>query len=81
MVVPVMSSTEWDGELVADLTPHRPGLGEPQVVGICGASPANQTRLRCHEFEVGLVAEPTRLADRKYALVDLGGIGVVLNVS
>jgi hypothetical protein len=80
MVVPVMRSTKWDSELVADLAPHRPGLGEPQMVGVSGASAADQTRLRCHELEVGLVAEPTHLADREHAFVDLGGSGAVLDV-
>jgi hypothetical protein len=34
MVVPVMGSTEWYGELVADLASHRAGLSEPQMVGV-----------------------------------------------
>jgi hypothetical protein len=61
---------------------HRVGaeLGEPQMVGVYGASPADQTRLRRHELQVGFVAEPTRLADRKHALVDFAGGGFGLNV-
>jgi hypothetical protein len=47
------------------------------MVGVGGASPANQTRLRCNEFEVGFVAMAARLADHKYTLVDLGGSGGV----
>jgi hypothetical protein len=80
MVVPVMSSTQRNSELVAYLTSHRARLGEPQMVSVGGASAANQTRLRRNELEGGLVAEPTNLAERKYAFVDLGGSGVVLNV-
>ena len=80
MVVPVMRSAQRYGEFVADLASHRAGLGEPQVVGVSGTSPANQTGLRRHELEVGLVTEPTRLADREYAFVDLRGSSVVLNV-
>ena len=44
MVVTVMGSAQGDGELVADLAPHRAGLGEPQMVGVRGASAADQTR-------------------------------------
>src|SRR6202022_3511378 len=79
MVVPVMGSTEWYGEFVADLEAHPAGLSEPQMVSVSGASPADQTGLRRHELEVGLVTEPTRLADREYAFVDLRGGSVVLN--
>jgi hypothetical protein len=61
------------GELVADLEPHCAGLGEPQMVGVGGASSADQTGLRRNEFEVGFVAESTGLANRKYAFVDLPG--------
>jgi hypothetical protein len=76
--VAVMSPAQGDGEFVADLPPHGAGLGELQVVGISGASCADQARLRSDEFEVGLVAQPTRFADRKNALVDLARNGVVL---
>jgi hypothetical protein len=73
MVVPVMSSTERDRELVANLAPQRAGLGEPKVVGVGGTSAANQTGLRCYEFEVAFIAMPTRLADRELAFLDLCG--------
>jgi hypothetical protein len=49
MVVPVVSSTERYGEFVADLASERAGLREPRMVGVRGASAANQTRLRCNE--------------------------------
>jgi hypothetical protein len=52
-------------ELVAHLEPHRPRLSESEMVGVGGASPANQTRLRCNEFKVGFVAESSRLAERE----------------
>src|SRR5229473_3248110 len=52
VVVAVMASAQRHGELVAHLASHRAELGESQVVGISGASPADQARLRCHEFEV-----------------------------
>ena len=77
MVVAVMGSAQRYGELVADLAPHRAGLSEPQMVGVSGASPANQTGLRCDKFEMGFVAMPTRLADCELAFLDFGGSGVV----
>src|ERR1700736_242860 len=49
------------------------------MVGVGGASRADQTRLRSDEFEVGLVAQPTRFADRKDALADLAGSGIGLD--
>jgi hypothetical protein len=63
MDVTVMSPAQRDREFVADLAPHGAGLGELQAVGVCGTSRTDQTRLRSDELEVGLVAEPTRLAD------------------
>ena len=80
MDVTVMDPTERYRELIAYLQSHRARLGEPQMVGIGRAPPADQTGLRCHEFEVGLVAESTRLANCENAFIDLAGCGVVLSV-
>jgi hypothetical protein len=80
MVVPVMGSTERYGELVADLAPHRPRLGKSQMMGVSGASPANQARLRCHELEVCFIAMSARLTDRELAFLDLGGSSVGLKM-
>jgi hypothetical protein len=55
-------------------------LRKSEVVGVCEVSPANQTGLRRYEFEVSLIAEPTRLADCQHAFVDLAGSGIVLNL-
>src|ERR1700730_2719273 len=63
VVVAVMASAQRHRELVAYLASHCAGLREPQVVGVGGASSTDKTRLRRHEFEVGFVAMPTRLAD------------------
>jgi hypothetical protein len=73
MDVPVMNSAQRHGELVAHLETHRTRLGKSEMVGIGGASAADQTRLRRYEFEVGFVAEASRLAEGELALVDLGG--------
>ena len=68
-----MDSAQRHCELVAHLAPHRAGLGEPQMVGVGGASSADQTGLRGNELEVGFVAKSTGLANRKYTFVDLPG--------
>jgi hypothetical protein len=78
MDVAVMGSAQRHRELVADLSPHRAGLGEPQMMGLSRASAAHQTRLRCNELEVRLIAMPTRLADRELALLDFVGSTVGL---
>jgi hypothetical protein len=75
VIVAVMGSAQGYGELVAYLAAHRTELSEPEMVGISGASSADKTGLRCHEFEVGFVAMATRLADRKLAFLDFGWSG------
>ena len=80
MDVTVMDPAERYRELIAYLQSHRAGLGEPQMVGVGGAPPADQTGLRCYKFEVGLVSEPTRLANCEYTFIDLARSGVVLSV-
>jgi hypothetical protein len=79
MVVTVVGSAQRYSELVAHLAPHRAGLGEPQMVGVSGASSTDKAGLRGYELEVGFVAKSTGLADRKYTFVDLSG-GVVSNM-
>jgi hypothetical protein len=72
MDVPVMSPAQGYRELVAHLEPHRARLGESEMVGVSGASAADQTGLRSYEFEVGFIAESTRFAERELAFIDLG---------
>ena len=67
-------------EFVADLASHCAGLGEPQMVGVSGASAADQTRLRSDKFEMAFIAIPARLADRELAFLDFGGSGVDLKM-
>jgi hypothetical protein len=76
MVVAVMGSAQGYRELSAHLASHCAELSEPQVVGVGGASPTDQARLRCHEFEVGFVAMPAQLADRRLAFLDFGGSSI-----
>jgi hypothetical protein len=73
-----MNPAQGYGEFVADLASHCAGLGEPQMVGVGGASAAHQTGLRGNELEVGLVAVPTRLTDREFALLDFSWTSVGL---
>ena len=51
-----MNSAQGYGELIAHLEPHRARLRESEMVGVSGASAADQARLRSHEFEVGFIA-------------------------
>jgi hypothetical protein len=55
-------------------------LGEPQMVGVNGTSPADQTRMRRHKFEVGFIAKPTGFAEHEIALIDLAGSIIDLTV-
>jgi hypothetical protein len=73
MDITVMNSAEGYREFVAHLEPHRARLRESEMVGVSGVSPADQARLRRHEFEVGFVTESSRLAERKFAFIYLGG--------
>jgi hypothetical protein len=59
-------------ELVAHLESHRTRLGKSEMVGIGGASAADQTGLRGHESQVGFVAESSRFTEGELAFVDLG---------
>jgi hypothetical protein len=59
--LPMVSPTQRDRELVADLTPERPGLRKPQMVSIRGSSAANQTRMCSDRFDVIPVTNPARL--------------------
>ena len=68
-----MNSAQRHCELVADLQSHRPRLGESKVVGVGGASAADQARLRRHEFEVDFITQPSRLAEGELAFIDFGG--------
>ena len=45
MNLTMVSATEWDRELVADLAAQRRCLSKAQMMGIGGAAAANQTRL------------------------------------
>jgi hypothetical protein len=80
VVVPVMGSAQGDSELVAHLASHCAELSEPEMVGVSGTSSADETWLRCHEFEMSLIAMAARLADRKFTFLDFGRSGIGLKM-
>ena len=73
MDITVMNSAQGNRELVAHLESDCPRLSESKMVCIGGASPADQARLRCHEFKVGFAAKPTSFAERQLAFIGPGG--------
>jgi hypothetical protein len=72
----MMGSTQGYRKFVAYLSSHCAELSEPEMVGVSGASAADQTRLRCHKLEVRFIAMPARFADRKLAFLDFGCVGL-----
>src|SRR5262249_61702555 len=66
----MMPTTEGNGELIADLTPERAGLGETEVVGVRRLAAAHETCLLSDITQVLPVAIATRGSDREHALVD-----------
>ena len=61
MDLAMMAAAQRDDEFVAHLAPQRGMLGKPKVMCIRRPAPTNQTGLLGNEFDVGLVAKPTRL--------------------
>jgi hypothetical protein len=66
----MMSSTQGDGELIADLSAERPALRKAQVVGIRRLTTANQTRLLGHMSDVVAVSHSARFRQSQHALID-----------
>jgi hypothetical protein len=66
----MMSATEWDRELIADLAAQRTGLRESEVMGIRGLAAAHETRLLGDITQMLPVAIAARRSDREDALVD-----------
>jgi hypothetical protein len=58
MDLTVVSATEGDGELVADLAAERRCLGKAQMMGISGTAPADEARLLGYRFDVVTVTNP-----------------------
>ena len=58
MNLTMVSATERDRELVADLAAERRCLGKAQVMGIGGAAAANKARLLGYRLDVVTVTDP-----------------------
>ena len=70
MGLAMVTSTQWHGELVADLAPECPALREAKMVSIGRLPPANQTRMLGDKLDVIPVTNPPRLRQCQHALVD-----------
>ena len=69
MDLAVVSSTHWNGKLVADFAPKRSTLNEAQMMGIRRLSRANQARPAGNELDVIAVTNPARLREIEHGLV------------
>ena len=70
----VMEPTDWHGELVADLSPERTGLGKAQVMWVGRRATAHEARLGRDEPAVFFVAQADGLC-RDVAAADVRSIG------
>jgi hypothetical protein len=66
----MVTSTQWNGELVADLAPKCPALRESEMMGVCRQAAANETRMPGNEFDMMLVANAPRLRPGQRTFVD-----------
>jgi hypothetical protein len=73
MDLAMMSSAQRDSKLIAHLAAQRAVLHKAQMMGIRRSATANQTGLTGHMSNVLAVANPTRLRQCQYALIDYGG--------
>jgi hypothetical protein len=70
MNLAVVSTTQRDGELIADLAAQRSLLRKAQMVRIRWLSRANQARLLSDVPNVVSIAKPTDLRQAQHVLVD-----------
>ena len=66
----VMAAAEGNGELIAHLEANGSGLRKAQVMWVRRLTATDETRLRGHELQMRLVAQPLGLAKRERTLVD-----------
>ena len=71
MELPMMTAAKRDGEFVADFQTQRSGLGKAQMMRIGRLTAADETGLRGHESQMGLVPKPLWFGNGQNALVDL----------
>jgi hypothetical protein len=70
MSLAMMSATQGDGELIADLAAEGAALGKAQVVGVRGLAAADQAGALDDRPDMVAVANPARLGQGEQALVD-----------
>jgi hypothetical protein len=70
MDLAMMSPTQRDGELIADLASERPALSKTQMVGITGLSAADQTGAPGDKFDMLPVTKAAPLRQRETGLID-----------
>jgi len=68
----MVSATQWDGELIADLLPERAALREPNRIGWAPA--ADQTRTSRYESHMLSIADATWFRKGERAFVDRCGL-------
>jgi hypothetical protein len=66
----MVTAAELDGELVADLSTKRLGLGKALVMSVGRFAAADETWLSGDEFDVRAISHTAWLGERKPALVD-----------
>jgi hypothetical protein len=66
----MVSATQRDCELIADLPGERPALREAEVMSVRWSATADQTGMSPNELDVLAVTKPPRLGQRKDAFVD-----------
>jgi hypothetical protein len=70
MRLTMMSSAEWDRELVAHFAAEGWRLGKTQMMHISRTATTDQARLLGNRFDMFAIANPTRLRQRQPALID-----------
>jgi hypothetical protein len=66
----MVAAAEWHGEFIADFAAKCGWLRESEMVGICGASAANETRLLGDRFDMLAVANAPRRCQPQHAFIN-----------
>jgi hypothetical protein len=70
MQLPVMASAKRYCEFIADFHANAARLRKSQMMRVARLSSTDQTRLRCHKFEMRFVTQPFGLSNGELALID-----------
>src|SRR5258706_10656330 len=73
MELTVVSTAEWDGELIAHFAPKRAALRELKMMRVRRAAAAGEARLSAHKLQVVAIAQPNWLGQRGDLLRDSPG--------